>query len=242
MMWGILSFFILYCQENTSFFDKEVNIVAPYLREDYSLKPPLDSAFWSKIPSTEITMFHKDMKRAWASKEGIVKRVYLKTYRSARFIYFYLEWQDETMDTIFREGIYPDACSILFDVEPPEKHDSMKSGFYIGKVNVWFWQAHRNHECLRDNRAGACVEELTGKSSSYKFQKDTSQSVEGVGHYFNGKWVVIMRRRIEPADGYEPYLGSGARRIMGVAVWNGSRGDHKGEKSASMGWINLRVE
>lgn len=163
----------------------------------------------------------------------------IKSVYNKKEIAFLLEWDDTTniQDETFR-----DAVAIQFPVTIPESSQKphLAMGDKKGKVNIWrwkaFWTDEVNKELLNTTEPyiQTAVEDMNSKGyTSLTTQTAENQHVVGRGSWSNGKWQVLMKRRIATGDANDIQFKKGRLIPLALAVWDGSNKDVGAGKSIS---------
>jgi DMSO reductase family type II enzyme heme b subunit len=171
----------------------------------------------------------------------------MRSIYDGREIAFLLEWDDTTN---IQEDDYRDAIAIQFPVEIPEssRKPHLAMGDKKGKVNIWrwkaFWEDEVNKELLNTTEPyiGTVVEDMNSKGyTSLSVQAAENQHVSGTGSWSNGKWQVIMKRKIATGDPNDIQFKKGRLIPLALAVWDGSNKDVGAGKSISF-WYYVVLE
>lgn len=83
------------------------------------------------------------------------------------------------------------------------------------------------------------VEDLTAEGFGTLRPDEAGASV-GRGEHRDGKWYVVISRRLDIAPGAKTLIRPGQSTYVAIAVWNGSR-DHRGSKKMRSVWIPLVI-
>jgi DMSO reductase family type II enzyme heme b subunit len=114
--------------------------------------------------------------------------------------------------------------------------------FFLGgpgrPVSLWHWQADR------DQGAGRAVvkERAEGPSRPVQALPETAQDVAGRGTWKVGRWLVVLKRGLAPADpGSDVEFGPGRLIPFAVQAWDGDNGE-QGLMMSLSSWHYLALE
>lgn len=234
----------------------------PFIKQTINLKNGIDLSFWETMPSLDIELYYQVMVLPWPKK--VVPQVTVKAFRNKKDIYFYMEWEDKTIDNIQETGIFTDACAIMFPLSEDIQPSSLMMGF-LGHANLWQWKADQDREFWLNERYEKkpyvdfyypFEEEELFIVSKKKYQSAVndllairvatithkpSQNVKGRGIYNKGVWRVVYKRSLKAADAEVDIKFSKSNKLCAFAVWDGSHRDRGGRKSIS-NWVQLNIE
>jgi DMSO reductase family type II enzyme heme b subunit len=169
---------------------------------------------------------------AWPdARIGAIDRVEIDAAHDGQHLAFRIEWADETEDGTVGDTIaFPDAAAVLL---PSVKNAPLITMGAPGlPVNAWYWRADEN------GTGRQVVAEGIGTTRTVD-----QELVRGQGVWKDGRWRVVIARalRVRGLDSVAQ-LRPGETTGLGVAVWEGSRGERAGIKSFSGDWMKLRLE
>lgn len=189
-----------------------------------------------------------------------VDLITVRSLYNDKAIAFLLAWDDRFKDTVHKEEPLPsprdtyakvvpekkwtlrDAVEVQFPVRIPE--GAHRPYFFLGQpgkpVVLWRWKADWNED---PNRSSP-VEELhaTGPRNPVVPQSTEDQEVVGKGAWKDGRWKVVMKRRLA-VQNPEKDIGFEAGKLIPIAfhVWDGSNGEWE-FRSAISSWQFLVLE
>lgn len=88
---------------------------------------------------------------------------------------------------------------------------------------------------------GTTVEDLNAEGF-YTLTTQEHQDVAGQGIWDNGRWYVLISRRLTTSDHFDVQFMPGDQTYFNIAVWNGSANEVNGEKSISSRWHPVQLE
>jgi DMSO reductase family type II enzyme heme b subunit len=150
---------------------------------------------------------------------------------------FRLEWDDRTESKPGEGGdgeTYADAVAIQFPSTPLEGPE--RPYFLMGdgakSVDLWYWRHDTNKTVL-------------AQAAGYRTFNPGEETggIESQGVVDNGQYRVVMRRALqtEKAEN-EVQFTEGNFIPFSLTVWDGSNGEHGGDKRTVMAWYNLYLE
>lgn len=185
-----------------------------------------------------------------------VDYITIKSFYNEQEIVFLLEWDDRTKNDLHKEipkyenstseSAYPeiifqpqdemfrDSVGIQFPVEIYE--GSQKPYFLLGDVdrpvNIWKYKSDLQE-----------VEEIiaTGYENPIRTEALENQNVEGKGIWNNGKWKVVMKRKLKTNENENITFEIGKLIPFSFYVWDGSNNE-KELKSSISTWYYLLLE
>jgi DMSO reductase family type II enzyme heme b subunit len=172
------------------------------------------------------------IRAAWPdTRIGAIDRVALDVAHDGQHLAFRLEWADDTEDAALGDTVsFPDAAAVLL---PAAKDAPLITMGAPGlPVNAWYWRADEN------GTGRQVVAEGIGTTRTVD-----RELVRGQGTWKDGRWRVVIARalRVQGAEAVAQ-LRPGELTGLGVAVWEGSRGERAGIKSFSGDWMKLQLE
>jgi DMSO reductase family type II enzyme heme b subunit len=212
-------------------------IVVRYVREEIPLDP--EAKLWRKIPPVRIPLKAQDITPPYGG--GSIKAVAVKAVHNGREVAFLLEWADPTEDAT-TDGLesFRDAAALMFPLDPQNPAEPLMGHRYMGErsalVNIWQFKADWNREGRRSP-----IEDLNAAGPGTLTAQD-QQNVSGKGLHRGGRWKAIFLRSLKTDDEDDAEFWPGLETRLNVAVWNGSRKDHAGQKSVSELWRRLIFE
>jgi DMSO reductase family type II enzyme heme b subunit len=152
-------------------------------------------------------------------------------------IAFRLVWDDRTQSQAGEADdteTYLDAVALQFPSHAAEGTE--RPYFLMGDADyptdLWYW---------RGDASPAVRVQTTGYKT---FQPDAATGgVHSQGLFDNGQYRLVMRRALRTAKAdEETQFGIGRFKPISVTVWDGSNGEHGGDKRAVSAWYNLYLE
>jgi DMSO reductase family type II enzyme heme b subunit len=166
---------------------------------------------------------------SWADRKiGAVNEVGVKALHDGDYLYFHLDWVDESKDTDHGDNTsFPDGAAIALPLATQTPLITM--GSPEKGMNAWYWRADAP-DSGRNVVSGGL-----GTSETMDVDLIRCQSLWSEGH-----WQVVIARALR-VDSQEPVvqLEAGGQPQFGVAVWEGSGGERGGIKSFSGDWVDL---
>jgi|GEM_PF-624916 len=221
-------------------FAAELNITSKYVK-----KAALDpmSKVWDKAEIVSVPLIRQNLVAPHGG--GAVKEVEVRSLYTNSEIFIRLTWIDETKDTQFSmTEKFSDACAI----EMPMNSEILPS-FIMGEknipVNIWIWHAKEEgvdfppaySDYYRKDALHAVLEgrpTMIENLIAEGFGTITPleiQDVEGKGVWKDGKWNVVLKRKLESASGVA--LKKDLSFPIAFAIWDGGSKDRDGAKSVS---------
>jgi DMSO reductase family type II enzyme heme b subunit len=161
---------------------------------------------------------------------GITADVSVAAVHNGELLAFHLSWQDKNHDADHGDNSrFPDAAAIALPLN--ENSYLITMGAPGAGLNAWYWRAHTE---------GGRQVLLEGPGSS---QVVDSEQVRTGSNWNDGRWSVVIARPLRVAD--DPavlQLAPGMKTKVGVAVWEGGRGERGGIKAYTQNWTELTLE
>ncbi len=239
-------------------------LTAPFIDKTVDLSKGISSEIWDKIEGKEIELTYQVTVLPWG--KSLVSPIIVKSFHNKKDIYFYISWKDETEDRAIGNGIFSDACAIMFPLNEKVQPQTIMMGF-LDRVNIWQWKASQDKEywlkefqqanaysdfyypfedeevlSVSKDVIKSAVNDLIATGVGTIAPKE-KQVVEGRGIYDKDKkvWQVVFKRAMK-SDGKDSFeFVPGEKKNIAFAVWNGSAGDRGGRKSIS-GWVEMDIK
>ena len=238
---------------------------APFVDRDIDLSTGISLDVWDTLPPTEVELVYQLTVLPWPAR-GLLPPIAVKAFHNGKDIYLYVSWEDGTEDILSGTNTFPDACAIMFPLKNRTKPSSIIMGFK-DMVGIWHWKADLDGRFWSDEKPGSptpyadyhypfeeeevlvvsrpaltsAVRDLVATGIGTSVVKE-NQTVQGRGLYDNGRWHVVFKRRLEPADReLDAEFLPGETSFYALAVWNGAKGDRGGRKYIS-DWVKLEVK
>lgn len=154
-------------------------------------------------------------------------------------IVFRIAWDDRTEskpgETEDGEPVYADAMALQFPSVPTPGE---KPYFLMGDSNhatdLWYWRSD----------ADKIVKLQTTGYKTFKPEGvEETGGIEGQGVVDNGQYRVVMKRSLHTKDAEsEVQFIEGEFLPITMTVWDGSNGEHGGDKRTVTAWYNLYLE
>lgn len=163
-----------------------------------------------------------------------IDAIRIRSLHDGRTVAFLLEWDDRTRSEGKGGGnSLPDRVAIQFPVRP---HHPEPPHFLFGQegreVNLWQWSA-ASPQVLEFNASGP---------QRIRRRPESSQGTQGRASYEDGRWRVVLRRRLVTNDiERDAQISQGGSIPFALMAWDGSRGE-EGLRGAISSWHLLRVE
>jgi complex iron-sulfur molybdoenzyme family reductase subunit gamma len=197
------------------------------------------SHIWKGIPRVTLNLTGTSLEMQpspfvqanWKGRNtGVTTTVSIAAAHNGELLAFHLNWQDGSPNTDHGDNTrFPDAAAIALPLH--ENSLLLTMGAPDMGLNAWYWRA---------NQEGGQQVLLEGPGSSRIV--DTDQVRSG-SNWSSGSWSVVIGRPLQVAE--DPavlQLAPGLQTRMGVAVWEGSRGERGGIKAYSQHWTELVLE
>lgn len=205
-------------------------------RIDGSLPTSPDDEVWAEVPKNYYPLVGQVIEgdRLFAP---LVVGALVQAVHNGEEVAFRLQWDDRT-ESKPGEGeageTYADALAMQFPSTPLE--GSEKPYFLMGdgakSVDLWYWRNDTN-KTVRAQAAG------------YKTfdPGEESGGIESQGVVDDGQYRVVMRRALQTENAEnEVQFTEGNFIPFSLTAWDGSNGEHGGDKRAVMAWYNLYLE
>jgi DMSO reductase family type II enzyme heme b subunit len=166
---------------------------------------------------------------SWADREiGAVTEVGVKALHDGDYLFFHLEWADESANTDHGDNTsFPDGAAVSLPLA--EQTPLVTMGSPEKGMNAWYWRADAP-DSGRNVVSGGL-----GTSETLDLDLVRCRSL-----WNEGRWQVVIARALRvDSEGSIVQLEAGGKTQFGVAVWEGSKGERGGIKSFSGNWIEL---
>ncbi len=166
----------------------------------------------------------------WEGQDtGITANVSVAAVHNGRLLAFHLSWLDASHNLDHGDNSrFPDAAAIALPLN--ENSHLMTMGAPGAGLNAWYWSA---------NREGGRQVLLEGPGGSNTVNKQ----IQTGSVWDDGRWSVVIARELQVAeDPAVAQLAAGMKTGLGVAVWEGGRGERGGIKAYTQNWTELLVE
>jgi DMSO reductase family type II enzyme heme b subunit len=163
---------------------------------------------------------------------GVVQHLRVRSLHNGSDVAFHLEWQDPARAVALSDNdVFPDGAALLFPLR--EDAPLMTMGSEDRPVAAWHWRADR------PERARANVSEGLGTTRVLD-----DASIATAASWRDGRWRLVFRRALRPADATSESIPIGVGETLKVAfaVWEGGNGERGGLKSFSPSWHLVTLE
>ena len=165
-----------------------------------------------------------------------------------------IRWQDPTRnDSPVLGSGSPDGVAVQFSAEKNPPVFAM--GAHHEPVHIWHWKPfdrgdtaglldllqnppHADYPVYRSSPTHVALAGMAEGPSSAQLLADAGLTVRAAPQWRNGTWSVILRRPLTAMNRGEMAFVPGQPLSVAFAIWNGSAGDHRGEKSTTI-WHDL---
>ncbi|GAB4352958.1 MAG: hypothetical protein Kow0099_37190 [Candidatus Abyssubacteria bacterium] len=159
---------------------------------------------------------------------GKIEKVALKTVHNGKEVFFRLTWQTQEQNlTIGDLDTFPDGVALLFPVKDDPDCPIKEMGTVESPTNAWYWRADFDNKPKNQISQGLSTSLYTETSSVFANSA-----------WKDGTWTVVMGRLLEAPE-ESAKLAVGAKKMMGIAAWEGAAGERGGVKAFSKEWRDL---
>ncbi len=199
---------------------------------------------------------------------GAVQEVKVRALHDGAQLALRFEWEDTTENREVGVDTFRDAIAVGFPARLTETLPSPLMGDAEHPVNIWQWTADfdansqgqggfssryphtegvwyfpQDYAVTREVRAWRGTEpviELEAKGFG-TLERKVSQNVLGLGVHEDGRWRVVLRRRLSTGNPGDTLFRPGDKTHVIMAVWDGGSGEVDGRKGVTMNWSPLRL-
>jgi hypothetical protein len=241
----------------------EVRVV--FVRDGVFASPRDDA--WAAIP--ESTYDLQAQLIAPPVGGGSVAKVSVRATHDGEEVAIRLAWADPSADRGVGVNTFRDAAAIGFPVGRPDPAPSPFMGDPEHPVVIWQWAADFDANAEGKSRFGERYPHSEGvwifpQDMSVRRQvrgwrgKDpvieyiargfgtltprTEASVEGISDYRDGRWTVVLRRKLVTPNETDAVFVAGETTPFIVAVWDGEHEEVNGRKAVTYAWIPARFD
>ncbi len=227
---------------------------------------PTDPA-WDQIPETRHALMAQMI--AVPHGGGSVSEISVRAIHDGDRIAIRLEWADLSADIGVGVNTFRDAAAIGFPVGRPEITPSPFMGDEEHPVVIWQWAADFDADAEGKSRFGTRYPHSEGV---WIFPQDLSvrqqvrgwrganavieyvahgfgtltprieTSVEGSSEHKDGKWNVVLRRKLSTSNTEDPAFVPGEASSLILAVWDGAKEEVNGRKAVTYQWIPAKLD
>ncbi len=134
---------------------------------------------------------------------------------------------------------FRDSVALQFPVKPltGTKRPHFFRGDSSNPVNLWVWKSDLAEQ------GGNPVEEANarGWKQPPRIQEDDSRQVTGKAMWDDGRWSVVMKRKLVTDDRGDVQFRKGQFIPLALNAWDGSNGEH-GRIMSLSSWYNILLE
>jgi hypothetical protein len=237
---------------------EEVRVV--FVRDGVFASPTDDA--WATIPESIYDL--QGQMIAPPVGGGSVTQVSVRATHDGDEVAILLSWADRSADRGVGVNTFRDAAAVGFPVGRPESAPSPFMGDADHPVVIWQWAADFDANAEGDSRFG---ERYPHSEGVWIFPQDISvrrkvrawrgadpvieyiargfgtlsprmeASVEGVSVYKDGRWDVVLRRKLTTSNGPDAVFVPGEMTPLIIAIWDGGQEEVNGRKAVTYAWI-----
>jgi hypothetical protein len=241
----------------------EVRVV--FVRDGVFTSPGDDA--WAAIP--ESTYDLQAQMIAPPVGGGSVAKVSVRATHDGEEVAIRLGWADPSADRGVGVNTFRDAAAIGFPVGRPDPAPSPFMGDPEHPVVIWQWAADFDANAEGKSRFG---ERYPHSEGVWIFPQDMSvrrqvrgwrgkdpvieyiargfgtltprieASVEGISDYRDGRWSVVLRRKLVTPNETDAVFVAGETTPFILAVWDGEHEEVNGRKAVTYAWIAARFD
>jgi len=227
---------------------------------------PTDPA-WAAIPETKHSLLAQMITVPHGG--GSVSEVAVRATHDGEELAIRLEWADASADRGVGVNTFRDAAAIGFPVGRPTTPPSPFMGDEEHPVVIWQWAADFDANAEGKSRFG---ERYPHSEGVWIFPQDLSvrrkvrgwrganpvieyvargfgtltphieTAVEGTSQHQDGKWSVVLRRKLSNGHRENPVFVPGEASSMIVAIWDGKHEEVNGRKAVTYQWAPLKFD
>ena len=233
---------------------------------DGVFKSPTDPA-WAAVPETKHSLLAQMM--AVPHGGGSVSEVAVRATHDAEDLAIRLEWADASADRGVGVNTFRDAAAIGFPVGRPTTAPSPFMGDAEHPVVIWQWAADFDADAEGKSRFS---ERYPHSEGVWIFPQDLSvrrkvrgwrganpvieyvargfgtltprirTAVEGTSQHKDGKWSVVLRRKLSTGQQEDPVFVPGETSSLILAIWDGKNEEVNGRKAVTYQWVPARFD
>ncbi|MEE9279766.1 MAG: ethylbenzene dehydrogenase-related protein [Myxococcota bacterium] len=239
-------------------------IRARYLAAGVPVQP--DDEVWESAPELAVGLMAQLILPPQGG--GSVDEVKVRALHDGEQLAFRFEWEDATENREVGGDTFRDAIAVGFPTRLTETLPSPLMGDAEHPVNIWQWTADfdanaqgqggfssryphtegvwyfpQDYAVTREVRAWRGTEpviELEAKGFG-TLERKVSQNVLGLGVHEDGRWRVVLRRRLSTGNPGDTLFRPGDKTQVILAVWDGGSGEVNGRKGVTMTWTPLQL-
>ena len=227
---------------------------------------PVDEA-WAAIPESTYALQEQMIQPPVGG--GSVSKVSVRATHDGEEVAIRLTWADPSADRGVGVNTFRDAAAIGFPVGRPDPPPSPFMGDAEHPVVIWQWAADFDANAEGDSRFG---ERYPHSEGVWIFPQDMSvrrqvrgwrgkdpvieyvargfgtltprmeTSVEGSSDYEDGRWTVVLRRKLVTSSDDDAVFVAGETTPFILAIWDGEQDEVNGRKAVTYAWIPARFD
>jgi hypothetical protein len=227
---------------------------------------PTDDA-WNAIP--EVTYDLQAQLIAAPVGGGSISQVSVRATHDGDEVTILLSWADPSADRGVGVDTFRDAVAIGFPAGRPEVAPAPFMGDAEHPVVIWQWAADFDANAEGDSRFG---ERYPHSEGVWIFPQDmsvrrkvrgwrgadpvieyiargygtlsprTGASVAGISDYRDGRWTVVLRRKLVTSNPTDAAFVPGEETPFILAVWNGEQEEVNGRKAVTYNWLPAKFD
>lgn len=234
---------------------------AVYQAQGVSSTP--DDVAWNAIAGSAVSLLEQVIIPPVGG--GSVKSLQVKAMHDGQWLAVRFEWQDASADRAVGVENFRDSVAVGFPTKAAAAPPSPFMGDAANPVTIWQWAANRDADAKgegefdknypqtdgvwyfpQDKEASAKVKGWRDAAPVQAYEakgfgtltKTANGSLQGSGVYSDGKWSVVMKRKLNEVPNFKP--GTSSQMIF--AVWDGAQREVNGKKSVTMTWLPLVLD
>ncbi len=226
-----------------------------------------NSEAWIEAPEHDIALMRQMIVPPTGG--GSITSVKVRAVHDGQTLAFRFAWTDASTDDNVGVDQFRDAIAIGFPVRGSASLPSPFMGDADNPINIWQWTADfdanarghggfaahyphtegvwyfpQDYEVTRHVLAWRGTEpvmELVSRGWG-TVERKVSQNVQGISDYADGRWQVVLRRRLATGNPGDTHFRPGEQTYAIIAIWNGMEREVNGKKNVTMTWIPVFVE
>jgi hypothetical protein len=240
-------------------------IRAVYTQDPVPIRP--EAAGWEKASATTVPLMRQLI--IPPNGGGTTPILEVRAMHDGEWLAVRLAWADATADRQVGVDIFRDAIAVGFPTRKSEILPVPFMGDPNHSLNIWQWTADfdanvegrggfadryphtegvwyftQDYEVQRQVREWRGAEPVTEHVASGfgTLERKDSQNVRGLSRHENGRWLVVLRRRLSTGNPEDTLFRAGETTHVILAVWNGSQQEVNGKKSVTIQWTPFALD
>jgi hypothetical protein len=227
---------------------------------------PVDKA-WAAIPETTYDLQAQQITPPVGG--GSITKASVRATHDGEEMAILLTWVDATADRGVGVNTFRDAAAVGFPIGRPNPAPSPFMGDAEHPVVIWQWAADFDANAEGNNRFG---ERYPHSEGVWIFPQDIGvrqkvrawrgadpvieyiargfgtltprldASVEGISDYRDGRWAVVLRRKLTTSNPIDAVFVPGESTSLILAIWNGEQKEVNGRKAVTYAWIPAKLD